>query len=110
VAKRQARYRKTHPEEFRLSCAQRRALKYGNTPINELLTSTEWLAILALADGHCVYCGHEAKLTLDHVIPLSKGGKHSKDNVVAACLCCNDSKGNKTLEEWNTKRLIQAKK
>jgi 5-methylcytosine-specific restriction endonuclease McrA len=109
-AKRHATYRNTHPEEFRLSCAQRRAFKCSNTPISDLLTSTEWLLILALADGHCAYCDKEAKLTLDHVIPLSKGGKHSKDNVVAACGHCNSSKGNRTLEEWNAKRLIQAKK
>lgn len=95
-----AEYMKKNPEKRRLSTAKRRALKYGNTPLDEMLTSTEWLAILAEANGHCAYCDKEAKLTLDHVIPLSKGGKHSKDNVVPACGHCNDSKGIKTLEEW----------
>lgn len=124
VLERQARYCKTHPEkvaesqatyhrthlEARRAIAEKRRAKYSNTPIDELLTSAEWLAILAQADGHCAYCDKEAKLTLDHVIPLSKGGTHSKDNVVPACLHCNSSKGNRTLEEWNAKRLIQAKK
>lgn len=106
-AKRHATYRQTHREISIVSCSRRRSLKYANTPISDMLTSTEWLAILAQADGHCAYCDKEAKLTLDHVIPLSKGGTHSKDNVVPACLHCNSSKGNKTLEEWNAKRLNQ---
>lgn len=95
-----AKYAREHPEELCLRTEKHRALKYANTPISELLTSTEWLAILAEANGHCAYCGKEAKLTLDHVIPLSRGGKHSIANVVPACEHCNKSKGNKTLEEW----------
>lgn len=94
------RWQLRHPEVGRMSDRKRRALKYGNTPANELLTSTEWLSILAEANGHCHYCGKEAKLTLDHVIPLSKGGKHSASNAMPACKHCNSSKGNKMLEEW----------
>ena len=41
----------------------------------------------------CQYCGNTKKLTLDHVIPRSKGGKHSWDNVVIACEPCNSRKG-----------------
>jgi len=101
------RWSRQHPEVRRVLEEKRRSLKYSNTPIEEMLTSTEWLAILAEANGHCHYCGKEAKLTLDHVIPLSKGGKHSKENVVPACGHCNFSKGTKTVEEWNAKRLTQ---
>lgn len=93
-------YRAGHLEEHRLFEEKRRAAKYANTPVDELLTPAEWRTILAEANGHCHYCGKEAKLTLDHVIPLSKGGKHSKDNVVAACRRCNSSKGARTPEEW----------
>jgi 5-methylcytosine-specific restriction endonuclease McrA len=100
-------WRLAHPAASVLMDAKRRAAKCANTPIEDMLTSTEWLAILAQADGHCAYCGKEARLTLDHVISLSKGGKHSRDNVVPACGHCNSSKGNKTLEEWNAKRLKQ---
>jgi len=108
VRLKEAVYKHSHPEKAVVQNSNRRAFKYSNTPISDMLTSTEWLAILAEADGHCAYCDKEAKLTLDHVIPLSKGGRHSKDNVVPACGHCNSSKGNKTLEEWNAKRLIQA--
>ena len=45
-------------------------------------------------DKHtCQYCGSTKKLTLDHVIPRSKGGKHTWDNVVTACERCNSRKG-----------------
>ena len=48
-------------------------------------------------DKHtCQYCGSTKKLTLDHVIPRSKGGKHSWDNVVIACERCNSLKGART--------------
>jgi 5-methylcytosine-specific restriction endonuclease McrA len=48
-------------------------------------------------DKHqCQYCGSSKKLTLDHVIPRSKGGKHTWDNVVIACEPCNSRKGDRT--------------
>ena len=51
-------------------------------------------------DGHtCQYCGSTKNLTLDHVIPRSKGGPHTWDNVVAACESCNYSKGDRSLTE-----------
>lgn len=51
-------------------------------------------------DHHsCQYCGTNKNLTLDHVIPRSKGGLHTWENVVAACSRCNSFKGDKTLSE-----------
>jgi 5-methylcytosine-specific restriction endonuclease McrA len=51
-------------------------------------------------DGHtCQYCNSTKRLTLDHVIPRSKGGQHRWDNVVAACETCNAIKGNRLLHE-----------
>lgn len=47
---------------------------------------------------HCQYCGSTKRLTLDHVIPRSKGGLHTWDNVVAACERCNSVKGDRTPE------------
>jgi len=94
------KWQKANPEKCYLHTARHRALKYDNTPINEILTETQWKTLLAKYDGHCAYCGKEAKLTLDHVIPLIQGGKHSIDNVVPACLHCNSSKGARTPEQW----------
>jgi len=48
-------------------------------------------------DRHsCQYCGSNNRLTLDHVIPLSKGGQHRWDNVVTACEQCNQRKRDRT--------------
>ncbi|MFQ5834566.1 MAG: HNH endonuclease, partial [bacterium] len=50
----------------------------------------------------CQYCGKKFKpqdLNLDHVVPLSRGGKDSWDNVVCSCVSCNLRKGNRTLAE-----------
>ena len=51
-------------------------------------------------DKHqCQYCGNKKKLTIDHVIPRSKGGKHTWDNVVIACESCNSRKGDRFLHQ-----------
>ncbi|WP_051935480.1 HNH endonuclease [Deinococcus sp. YIM 77859] len=47
----------------------------------------------------CQYCGAEADLTLDHVVPRSRGGRHTWENVVTACRACNQRKGNRTPDE-----------
>lgn len=49
----------------------------------------------------CLYCGDNRKseLTIDHVMPKSRGGPTSYTNCVAACLRCNQRKGDKTPEE-----------
>lgn len=59
--------------------------------------------------GVCYYCGEKiAKelLTMDHVIPVARGGKSSKNNCVVCCKDCNNKKGHLTpfeitLEELN---------
>ena len=47
----------------------------------------------------CQYCGSTKHLTLDHVIPTSKGGKSSWDNVVTACEKCNNRKSDRTPQQ-----------
>jgi 5-methylcytosine-specific restriction endonuclease McrA len=52
-------------------------------------------------DGHqCQYCGKtEATLTVDHIIPKAKGGPDTWENLVAACVYCNNRKGDQTPHE-----------
>ncbi|NEO82795.1 MAG: HNH endonuclease [Spirulina sp. SIO3F2] len=51
-------------------------------------------------DQHtCQYCGAQRQLTLDHVLPRAQGGRHTWDNVVAACAPCNGRKGPRTPEQ-----------
>jgi 5-methylcytosine-specific restriction endonuclease McrA len=52
--------------------------------------------------NRCQYCGRKfatSELSLDHVIPISRGGKSTWENVVCACLNCNVRKGNKLVAE-----------
>jgi 5-methylcytosine-specific restriction endonuclease McrA len=80
-----------------------RALDYGNTPINELLTEAQWRGLLDLFGHRCAYCGRKSnQLTIDHIISQSQGGKHVLANVVPSCLKCNSAKQAKTPEEWIT--------
>ena len=51
-------------------------------------------------DSHeCVYCGSKKDLTLDHVLPKSRGGGNEWTNLVTSCFNCNLKKGNKTPDE-----------
>lgn len=47
----------------------------------------------------CQYCGHKGELTLDHVVPRSKGGPSNWSNLTTACRPCNSKKGHHTPEE-----------
>jgi 5-methylcytosine-specific restriction endonuclease McrA len=50
-------------------------------------------AVFARDNWTCQYCGSRSNLTVDHVIPRSKGGGSSWDNIVASCAPCNRRKG-----------------
>lgn len=61
-------------------------------------------------DNRCAYCGKHFKrgeLTIDHVIPKSKGGDNSWKNIISSCKKCNNKKGDRTLEEAGMKLLFQ---
>jgi 5-methylcytosine-specific restriction endonuclease McrA len=58
----------------------------------------------------CQYCGRETTLTIDHVIPRFQGGRHTWENVVAACVSCNRRKAGRTPEQANMKlKMIPVK-
>lgn len=53
--------------------------------------------------GVCHYCGREVgreNLTMDHIVPLSRGGKSTKGNIVACCKECNNKKKYLLPFEW----------
>jgi 5-methylcytosine-specific restriction endonuclease McrA len=57
-------------------------------------------ALFARDGWRCVYCGTSSgRLTLDHVVPRSKGGESIWENVVTACAPCNLRKGDRSLEQ-----------
>lgn len=59
-------------------------------------------------DGfECVYCGSKKNLTIDHVVPKSKGGDNSWNNMVTCCNKCNFNKADRTPKEAN---MVMGKK
>lgn len=53
-----------------------------------------------LAAGACAYCGVTTELSIDHIIPRSRGGSHSNDNLACACVTCNSAKRAMTSDEF----------
>lgn len=89
------KYRGLHPEVARAASERRRALK---KECEGKFTEKEWLAMLVETGYRCVYCGlHSNTLTMEHVIPLTKGGRHDASNIVPACKRCNSRKKDKSL-------------
>jgi len=64
--------------------------------------------ILLRDEETCQYCGKRSRdLTLDHVVPRSRGGQSSWENLVASCRACNGRKGNKLLKEAGMRLIRQ---
>ncbi|HEX6108997.1 MAG TPA: HNH endonuclease, partial [Ktedonobacteraceae bacterium] len=64
--------------------------------------------ILLRDEESCQYCGKRSReLTLDHVVPRSRGGQSTWENLVASCKACNGKKGNRLPKEVNMRLLRQ---
>ncbi|KAL6769218.1 hypothetical protein ACKKBG_A17940 [Auxenochlorella protothecoides x Auxenochlorella symbiontica] len=76
-----------------------RARTYLHRP-NRMVRMTLNRRSIMLRDKHtCQYCGSRENLTLDHIVPASKGGGFTWDNIVTCCSRCNAKKGARTLKE-----------
>lgn len=98
------KWRKTKAGKLKSAAIQRqrRARKQG---AEHALTVEQWESICerhADARGNvcCAYCSTSCEPTMDHVVPLARGGNHCESNVVPACKPCNSSKGAKLVTEW----------
>lgn len=61
------------------------------------ITRKEWLDLCCKFNFKCAICNKDKKLQQDHIIPLSKGGLHEKNNIQPLCAKCNQIKGNNIL-------------
>lgn len=84
------------PREYKL---RRRARLHENGQL--LILAKE---VKKLYASSCFYCGTNDRIEADHIIPVSKGGRHSIGNLVPACRWCNASKGNRLLSDWKRER------
>jgi len=75
-----------------------RLLLYKRVPIRKIVLSRK--NILIRDSYQCQYCGKKnVPLTVDHVVPRDQGGNVNWENLVCACVQCNNKKGNRCLEE-----------
>lgn len=74
---------------------RRRVRKLGAQPT---LTTAEWERVLECYGRKCLCCGATENITQDHVIPLSRGGTHTADNVQPLCGRCNSKKHTKIID------------
>lgn len=92
-----------HPEYGRMNAAKRRALK-TNASVGNTSTIIEWeKRWKSNPSVTCYWCGLKYPPTdcvSDHLVPLSKHGPHSIENLVVSCNHCNQRKYNKSVEVW----------
>ena len=69
-----------------------------------LITQKDWQRLINRYEHRCAYCGTSGALTMEHVVPLIRGGNHSVGNILPVCARCNSSKGGRLLTEWRKSR------
>lgn len=82
--------------------------KIEKAKAREMRQSVWWKQVLG--KGKCYHCEKQFKaelLTMDHLIPIARGGKTDKKNCVPSCKDCNTKKGYKTRAEIAMEELVQ---
>uniref|UniRef100_A0A6H1ZEI5 Putative homing endonuclease n=1 Tax=viral metagenome TaxID=1070528 RepID=A0A6H1ZEI5_9ZZZZ len=105
---RQRKYYAAHPEKAKEFNRNHRAKKY--VAIGKGITWEEWENICEKYDNQCLACGKAGELTIDHIVPLSRGGVHDGSNIQPLCASCNAKKGKKTMDYRHNFELQKASK
>lgn len=90
-----ANYRKNNPEAVRQHRLTRRSKKAANESFTVLEKEMK-----KLLTSPCANCGSTENQTIDHIIPISRGGRDSIGNYQTLCKSCNCSKHSKFITEW----------
>lgn len=86
------------PERFRMYVKNRKALirlTGSSKKFSTIFRLEDWVEIQSRFNNKCVICDIGGKMTIDHIIPLSKGGLHCKENIQPLCHSCNSRKKDK---------------
>lgn len=92
------RWSKRNREKRNFYRTVRRFLKRANGGIS--INIEQWKSLKLSTRNRCFYCRKKKRLTMDHYIPLSRGGKNNFENIVPACVSCNCRKHNKSPERF----------
>lgn len=91
VSDAQKKWSHSHPERVKIKTQNRNEKKKNSTGS---VTEREWVDILERCGYTCLWCRrNDVKITMDHVVPLSKGGLHEIENIQPLCRSCNSKKG-----------------
>lgn len=103
IAEYKAQYRQTETGRLLRRSANHRRRAREKASSNSF-TAQQFQEQIKRQKNKCYYCGKRPKKGkqwhVEHVIPLSRGGSNTIDNIVASCPTCNLSKGNKLPHEW----------
>ena len=98
INKKQKDWRLKNPIKMRCIVTNNRARRRG--ALEKIKVSLLENKLIA-ANGKCQYCGGKCKyLGFDHLIPISRNGKHTIKNLIVCCLKCNQRKKSRTLKEF----------
>lgn len=76
----------------------RHRLREASKRAQGVVTPAQWRALCAYFGGTCLCCGQVAPLVMDHVIPVSKGGPNTIENIQPLCQPCNNAKFTKSTD------------
>ncbi len=88
-------WKANNPTKVRIYKNKRRVRECKN---GGSFTEAEWLGLCSKYDNKCLACGDIANLTIDHIIPISRGGKNDIGNIQPLCMVCNSKKGTQTVD------------
>ena len=89
------RWKKENPDKNRVRANRYYARRQGAAGD---YTLQEWEAPCARYGYRCLCCGQQKPLSADHIVPVSKGGANTIDNIQPLCKPCNSRKGDKTID------------
>lgn len=105
AVRRSAQWRIDNPDRFRAQMAAHSAKRRSTDDTDiRIVSHYDWLRLCARYSNCCAYCCQPKPLTQDHIIPLTRGGRHSIGNLLPACRACNTSKKDQLLVEWRVKK------
>lgn len=90
-----SQWTKNNPIRNAIKTARRKARIYES---EGTYTEAEWLELCARYDNRCLCCKEQKPLTVDHVVPVTRGGRNDVSNLQPLCQECNSRKGQKTID------------
>ncbi len=93
-------YRKAHKPAHKVHERNRRHRVRANTPREQAVTARQIEAMRARIGKRCAVCRAEGETTIDHIVPIARGGQHVRSNIQFLCMPCNSAKRDLPMEDF----------